>query len=337
MRDRYKVAGKIVLFSIILSVFLFYNNVTSTSHIETPTSLSLDPQLFEVEKHSIKIDIQAIDEINIAERYTVKNRLNTSLDSIEIWINQSMSDLTVTDYNGSLTYDNSEISQSSHLLNITFRSDLEGNSSTTFDVWYNLEREPIAENGNSYYYFEFFATVSYFTLEQIIEVKIPERSFIHEEEGLTSYFPLDGFALAGQRVYLSWTFENLEPLHQTFIFVRFDKPLRETPIIAIVLGTIGGLVLGACLTILFMRRREKKVVKEISTIYLSDTQKIILNLISENDGKMLQKELCAETGFTKSRVSRNITPLVEQGLLQRDRWGRNYVIKLTDSGRKVTE
>ncbi|MCE7741421.1 MAG: winged helix DNA-binding protein, partial [Candidatus Heimdallarchaeota archaeon] len=165
----------------------------------------------------------------------------------------------------------------------------------------------------------------------------PERSFIHEEEGLTSYFPSDGFALAGQRVYLSWTFENLDPLDQPFIFVRFDKPLRETPIIAIVLGSIGGLVLGAFLTILFMRRREKKVVKEISTIYLSDTQKIILKLISENNGKMLQKELCAETGFTKSRISRNITPLVEQGLLQRDRWGRNYVIRLTDSGRKVIE
>ncbi len=305
--------------------------------MKTSPSLFLDPYLFEVETHSIKIDILKIDEIKIAERFTVKNTQNSTLDSIDLWLNQTLSNLVVTDYNGSLLFEDTAISQSSHLLDITFRAEVEGNSTTTFDIWYDLERDPIAEQGNSYYFFEFYSTVTYFTEEQLIEVKIPERSFIHEEEGITPYFPSDGFALAGQRVYLSWTFEDLDSLEETFIFVRFDKPLQEIPIVAIVLGTIGGIVLGVGVTILFMRRRERRVVKQISTIYLSDTQKTLLRLLSENNGKMLQKELCAETGFTKSRISRNITPLVEQGLVKRDRWGRNYVIKLTENGLKVIE
>jgi uncharacterized membrane protein len=325
-----------VLIFIILFAFILNSTVSNSETIKTP-SFVLDPYLFDVEIHSIKIDIQAVDTINIAEKYTVKNTQNSSLDSIELWINQSLSDLVVSDYNGSLTFDHTEISQSSHLLVISFSSELEGNSSTTFDVQYSLEREPIAEHGNSHYFFEFYSSCCYFTSEQLIEVKIPERSFIHEEEGMTPYFPSDGFALAGQRVYLSWTFENLDPYEQSFIFVRFDKPIRETPVVAIVLGTIGGLILGVGLTILYMRRREKKVVQQISTIYLSDTQKTLLKLIAENNGRILQKELCEETGYTKSRISRNITPLIEQGLVDRDKWGRNYVIKLTENGRKVIE
>ena len=337
MKGKNILVRTIFISSIILFAFISANTMNICSQGNSLPSFLIDPYLFEVEEHSIKVDIQTVDEILVSERFTVRNTQNVSLNSIELWINQSLSDITVRDYNGSLSFDNSEVTQSSHLLEINFRLELTSNSSTTFDIRYILNREPVSEHGNSHYFFEFYSTVNYFTIEQSIEVKIPERSFIHEEDGLTPYFPSDGYALAGQRVYLSWTFENLDPLEETFIFVRFDKPIRETPVIAIVFGSIGGLILGAGATILFMRRREKKVVKQISTIYLSETQKTLLHLILENNGRMLQKEICAETGFTKSRVSRNITPLIEQGLIERDQWGRNYVIKLTESGRKVIE
>lgn len=337
VKGKLKLTGEIILFFIILFAFISSDALAFSSQKKSSPSMSLDPYLFTVETHNIKIDIIQIDEIKVAERFTVRNTQNSTLDSIEVWINQTLSDLFVTDYNGSLSFDDTEISDSSHLIDVSFRTELFANSTTSFDIWYNLERYPIAENGHSYYYFEFSSSVTYFTEEQLIEVKIPERSFIHEEYGLTSYFPSDGFALAGQRVYLSWTFENLDALEDSFIFVRFDKPLQDTPVTAIVLGVLGGIILGAGLTILFMRKREKKVVRQISTIYLSDTQKTLLRLISENNGKILQKELCSETGFTKSRISRNITPLVEQGLVKRERWGRNFVIRLTESGMKVIE
>ncbi len=337
LRDRFKQVGKITLFSIILFVFLINTNLICCSQTKASTSLQVDSQLFDVERHSTKIDVLSIDEINVAERYTVKNIQNSSLNSIEIWVNQTAANLIVRDFDGTLVFETNEISVSSNLLTIHFRSELAENSSTTFDIWYSLSRYPVAEQGNSHYFFEFYSGVTYFTKEHIIEIKIPERSFIHEEEGLISYFPVEGFALAGKRVYISWTFNDLEPFEQSLIFVRFEKPLQKTPILAIILGPTGGVILGVCSTILFMKRREKKVVKKISTIYLSDTQKTLLNLISKNNGKILQKELCAETGYTKSRISRNITPLVEQGLVKRDKWGRNYVIRLTENGRKVVE
>jgi len=322
-----------------LAIFVFLLNCPLAYSLpsESDISYAIDPTLFEIENHDIKIDILSVNEINIAEKFTVLNVYNSSLDSIDMWINQSLSNLDVRDYNGSMSFSTIEFSESSHLLNIQFRSGLLNESSATFVIWYVLDRVPIAESGNSYYFFEFYTSSSYPIREQIIEVKIPERSFIHEEEGLTPYYPSDGFAIAGQRVFLSWTFSTIEPDEQTFIFVRFDKPIKETPVLGIVFGVIGGVVVGIGTTLLFMRRREKKVVQQISTIYLSDTQKLLLKLISESEGKILQKDLCIETGYTKSRISRNIVPLEEQGLVERDKWGKNYIIRLTENGRKVVE
>ncbi len=189
-------------------------------------SLQVDSDIFYVELHSIKVDVLNVNEINVAETYTVKNIFNSSLDSIEIWINQTASNLKAIDSEGTLAFEKTEFSGSSILLNVYFRSELPNNSSTTFDIWYSLNRYPIAEQDKAYYYFEFYSDVTYFTKEQIIELKIPERSFIHEEEGLTSYFPQDGFALAGKRVYISWSFENLLPEEQSFVLLDLINRLR---------------------------------------------------------------------------------------------------------------
>ncbi|MEE9411056.1 MAG: MarR family transcriptional regulator, partial [Candidatus Heimdallarchaeota archaeon] len=210
-------------------------------------------------------------------------------------------------------------------------------STTDFSIWYSLTNHPIPQLGNSYYFFEFRSYVTYFTKEQIIEIKIPEKSTIHEEEGLTSFFPIESTPIAGKRVYISWSFNELEPFDDTFIFVRFDKPLGNPPFWVFIVIPCFGVILGISATFFFMKRKERKAMKKIATIFLSDTQKHLLKLISENKGKILQKELCLQTGFTKSRISRNITPLVEKKLVKREKWGRNFIITLTESGKKVVE
>ena len=327
-----------------LSVFLLYliilvqiTSSSQTTQIRNQYTNSINPDDFEVIVHNIKIDIINEQEVNVAERYEIRNKLSYSVNSIYLWINQSLENLLVSDSEGELIVVTDKISDSSYLLNIDFRSELSSNESTVFNVWYSLENTPIPEQGDSYYFFEYYSSVSYFIKEQKIEMKIPERSLIHEEEGVTSFYPLTERPIAGKRVYIEWIFRNIEPFENKFVFVRFDKPIGTPPIWAIVLGPFFGVIIGIVGTILFMRRKDKKVMKKVASIFLSDTQKLLIKLISENDGKILQKELCAKTGFTKSRISRNITPLVEQKLVKREKWGRNYILTLTENGKKVVE
>ena len=337
LKFRPKEVRNIVLFiiSLLVSIFIF----RSPSLIESSISYSplVDSHLFEIDLHNIKVDIISIQEINVIEKFTIRNTHNTTLDSIGLWINQSLNNLVVQDLNGSLIIDNFQFTDTTNLLRINLRSELEYNETATLNVLYSLMNSPILEQGNSYYFFEFSSSITYFTREQTIEIRIPEKSTIHEEEGITSFFPLDSIPIAGKRIYLSWSFTNLDPYENTFIFVRFDKPLGKQPIWPFIVGPCFGVLLGAFTTIVIMHRKQSKAVKKMATVFLSDTQKTLLKLILENEGKILQKELCAKTGFTKSRISRNITPLVEQKLVKRDKWGRNYVLTLTENGKKVIE
>ena len=57
----------------------------------------------------------------------------------------------------------------------------------------------------------------------------------------------------------------------------------------------------------------------------------------KNEGKISQKDLCSITGYTKAKVSRNLISLEKQDLITREKWGRNYLIYVSDLGRKVVE
>ncbi|MFW9853271.1 MAG: helix-turn-helix transcriptional regulator [Candidatus Thorarchaeota archaeon] len=336
-----KFRPKVVRNSALYIIYLFISIFISRSPFLLESSISYSPlvdsQLFEIDLHNIKIDITSVQEINIVEKFTIRNTHNTTLNSIGLWVNQSLNNLVVQDLNGSLTIEKFQFTETTNLLRIFFRSELEENSTLDISILYGLANYPIPEQGNSYYFFEFESSITYFTKEQTLEIKIPEKSSIHEEEGITSFFPTDSIPIAGKRVYLSWSFTDISPYDNTFIFVRFDKPLGKQPIWPFIVGPFCGILIGAIATIIIMKRRQKKVVKKLATVFLSDTQKTLLKLILENDGKILQKELCVKTGFTKSRISRNITPLVEQKLVKRDKWGRNYVLTLTEEGKKVIE
>ena len=160
LSGRFTKVRKIIVFSLFIFIILISNNPVNSSQVSISKSLQVDSNLFYVELHSIKVDVLSIIEINVAETYTVKNIQNSSSDSIMIWINQTASNLRVQDSEGIVTFEKTELSGSSFLFNVYFRYELPVNSSTTFDIWYSLNRYPIAEQDNSYYYFEFYSDVT---------------------------------------------------------------------------------------------------------------------------------------------------------------------------------
>ena len=85
----------------------------------------VDSLNLEIEVHNIKIDIKNFQEIIVAEKYTIRNNQNISLDSINLWINQSLDNLVVSDLEGTLNFDRNQFSETSNLLEIHFRSGLE--------------------------------------------------------------------------------------------------------------------------------------------------------------------------------------------------------------------
>jgi len=118
----------------------------------------------------------------------------------------------------------------------------------------------------------------------------------------------------------------------------FPKELIKEPIIwPYIVSPIFGLAAGVTGTVWFMRRREKRAIKKIGEIFLTDNQKQFLKIIIENGGKISQKELTVTTGYTKNKVSRNLISLEQQQLIIREKWGRNYRIFITETGEKLAK
>ena len=187
--------------------------------------------------------------------------------------------------------------------------------------------------------FSYLTTLPYYAHDVRIISRLPEYCYLHETDDFLPYSPynLTTSFLSGTRITLIWNFEKLSENSILDIHIFFDETPRNTPVWLFILGPIVGIVLGITASFYFFRRKDLKNVKKIGDIFLTDIQKQLLRLISENGGKITQTELCKITGYTRTRVSRNLISLEQQELIRREKWGRNFQVYLSDLGRKVIE
>ncbi|MHA1954925.1 MAG: helix-turn-helix transcriptional regulator, partial [Candidatus Heimdallarchaeaceae archaeon] len=282
---------------------------------------------------NILIDLTETENISVIERIIVLNQQNSTINSISLLFNETLTNLKIEEENQALFSYN--ITSNPYSISIDFLSPIETNETRELKLQYNLEKSTqLLDQNYQRFYFGYYNTL--LTTQKYIIVRLSKNSEIHPDAG--SILPpterpeltYEGF------VDIRWSFINLSASTYDFIQVIF-KPQTSTPIWIFILGPFLGLACGVTGTIWIMRRRNKKTIKEIGRIFLSDTEKEILKLIEENEGKISQKNLCAKTGYTKAKVSRNLISLEKQNLVTREKWGRNFRVYITDMGKKVIE
>jgi uncharacterized membrane protein len=283
--------------------------------------------------HNIFIDLTNPQNISVRERITLSNRLNTTLDSITLFFNESFTNLVIEEENQALYSYNRTNNPTS--ISLEFLSLIDINETRDIRLRYNLEKTTqLIEENFQLFYFGYFN--SFLTIQKYITIRLSKNSEIHTGPGSILPFTekpelsYEGF------VDINWSFNNLSASSQNFIQVIF-KPPTETPIWIFIVGPLLGLICGVGGTIWFMRRKGRKAIKEIGKIFLSDSEKLLLKLILKNNGKISQRDLCTQTGYTKAKVSRNLISLEKQDLITREKWGRNYQVYITDLGKKVIE
>jgi len=294
-----------------------------------------------VKSHIIQIDIQTSEEIYVTEIYNIENQENVSISSVDLWLNHSCSNITVQDGTGNLDFYELVQTTAHCLVSLDLRQPLEMNESTVFYVYYNLDLMPLYVDATDYFYFEYSSTINFVTLNHYLSVKLPENSYIHEEAGLTSIYPSNHTQnVAGKRLIISWSLHNLNPTVNPIYILRFDPPSLEKsnlPIWAFIVGPLAGISIGVASTYFLMRRREGKSMKDMGVLFLNESQKILLTILKESGGKIAQSDLGRNAAFTRAKTSRNLLLLEEQGLIRKEKWGRNAIVYLTKSGEKVIE
>lgn len=105
---------------------------------------------------------------------------------------------------------------------------------------------------------------------------------------------------------------------------------------------IAGLVLIIGLFFIFSKENEKVIVKRVKPLAelapkrfnkeslegLNNEEKIIMNLLLENKGNMLQSDIVKSTNLNKVKVTRILDSLEAQGLIERKRRGMTNIVMI---------
>ena len=338
--------NKMLVIFIIITLSLMFPSFTTGKTIKSyNTNFSSYQNFLIVRYHEIRVDIISVDDIFCKESFIIENIDNNSLDTIPLWFNHSISSLKITDINGSLLYNWKVFETSSNYVEVNLRKNISLNEIASFSVEYELLKDiPLITSEKNYYLFEFYASITYSTSVLDIEYSLPENSFVHQSEG--SVYPNNAIQqIDYNRITVSWQSNNVSAFSNPLFYVKFDEPIIEDEnrgffekaLNLFLSGLFLGFFLGISFLSWFARYKEKRAKKQLGLSLLDDNQKELIKIIYEHNGKISQKEMCSVTGFSKSKISRNLIPLEKRGLIYRERWGRTYVIHLTKEGKTVIE
>jgi len=330
---------------IILSLITLSTNAQDNKEVSLPV---FNQESVLVRSHITTVDIYQPSLISIKESFVIENTELVNLTFVDLWFNSSLNTLIVEDGEGILNYDWQVVTNSSNLVRVNLRSEIEQNETATFIVKYLLSTSlTLLGSDSSYYSFEFYSTITHPTNSYKMIIYLPERSFMHYfSDSTPSLYPSNSTQILElNRIKITWIFADFVKGENPFFLVRFDEPFYpeesltfwEKGSTMFLFGFLSGVFIGIAGISWLIRYREKKAMKKIGMTLLTDNQKDLIKIIYDRNGKVSQKELCDVTGFSKSKISRNLVPLELRGLIKREKWGRTYVIYLTDDGRTVIE
>lgn len=153
-----------------------------------------------------------------------------------------------------------------------------------------------------------------------LKVYLPRGYILSEdaENGQPSYYPSGGVQKTdGKNIYLEWNFDpKLGEVYDVSVF--YEKALREDQFLVIVITS--AVIIGMFSLFVYFRRKPR-----IVDVGLKEDERKVLNVVTSG-GKISQKKIARETGFSKAHVSRIAKSLESRGLIERRRRGRNYEI-----------
>jgi hypothetical protein len=320
-------------------------NLTQSKKYEANNNLYFDQTDLIIVSRKTEINIRNISKISVSETFHVKNTQVIAESSLYLWFNYSIGVPFVEDIEGRIQAGFERV-EDHYKLTIPFRNPLEENAAAVFDVYYELfcNLNNFTYDDKKIYEFKFIPTISHFTEKHEVTIILPSDAANYAVNGIP-FFPETGdleLDPITSRYQINWVINNIpsEPIHYdyfVYFYLASKDPRRNYFYVIIASSLIIGLLAGIGLTSWLVRFTERRSIKQIGNSLLTDNQKELLRVVFENDGKVSQKDLCDILEYSKSKISRNIVPLEERGMLRREKWGRTYVVYITDSGRKVIE
>lgn len=204
--------------------------------------------------------------------------------------------------------------------------------STNFTASFDFRTSGITSSRENVDFFQFTRVFRVPTDHYRLKVVLPENSVIVNDENLSqpAFSPSYGETGSdGQRIFVIWETDPAlggEPI--SFSVFYNDSSSDDSLIRYIGIGLL--IILLSILGLAVWKRISSQNISEVYS-ELTEDQREVVDLLIENEGSMLQKDVVDESEYSKAKVSGVVSELVDQGIIQKEKEGRSN--KLRISGR----
>lgn len=208
----------------------------------------------------------------------------------------------------------------------------ETNSTYNFTAGFEFTASDISKRRGNINYFQFSRIFRVPTDNYRLKVVLPEDASIVDEDNISqpSIYPETGQTGSdGQRIFVVWNTNPELGGEPTTFSIFYNNPENSNSLFQYV--GIGLLVILLLVLSYTVWSRVSKI--DISEAYeeLNEDQEDIIDLLRDNDGSMLQKDVVDSSKYSKAKVSGLVSELVDEGIIEKEKEGRSN--KLMISGR----
>ena len=232
------------------------------------------------------------------------------------------------DVNGSINGENIECRTREVAIGSEIRCDTELRENFTVNLEYTAS-DGFVEDRRTQKVFRYQHPVYRSTESYNLEVLLPEGTALMQDDNTSQVIsPLNAeTSTNGRQISVKW---NTNPdLGETLTFYLLyedftppnpneeeEQDYTDLIIILLGLGVIGGL---AAVVKMYLRRENLSEVAE----NLSDEEMEVIELLKENEGEFLQKNVVDELDYSKAKISGLVSGLVEKEVVEKTKEGRS--------------
>ncbi len=275
------------------------------------TTIQNEDVLIDLADQSVEVDMTVSDLT--ANRFTYL--VNYPIDDVEVAIDGATADCEVT------------------RLQIGSEISCEPPPEESFNVQMGFKVSDTVTERQDIRLFEYTQNFYRRTEEFSLRVLLPRGAGLPDEENVSMSViepPGANTNSDGQRIFVEWETEPSlgETVNFQIAYERFSTPINLYEGVA--LATVAALV---ALTGYFSFRRMRQ--EDIENVYgdLGHDEVEVLELLRDNDGTMLQKDIVGELDYSKAKVSGIVSNLVENEVVVKEKEGRSNRLSISRSYR----